>query len=105
MYKLIFYVPESHLNAVKRALFSKGAGRIGQYDCCAWQTKGQGQFRPLPGSNPSIGDQNALEQVEEYKVEMVVADHLIDAVIAELKAEHPYEEPGYAFYPINFKKE
>lgn len=95
MIKLSFYVPESHLEAVKEALFAAGAGRIGDYECCCWQTLGQGQFRPLPGSDPFLGEQGALERVEEYKVEMVCEDHLAPALVAALKSAHPYEEPAF----------
>ena len=76
MYKLVFFVPESHLEAVKSAIFATGAGRIGHYDSCCWQTLGQGQFRPLPGSNPHLGTLNQTCQVPEYRVELVCADEL-----------------------------
>ncbi|MGB1498121.1 MAG: NGG1p interacting factor NIF3, partial [Alloalcanivorax venustensis] len=52
VYKLCFYVPEEHAEAVKNAVFEAGAGRIGNYDCCSFQVAGQGQFRPLEGSDP-----------------------------------------------------
>ncbi len=71
MYKIYFYVPKSHLDKVKQAVFSKGAGKLGNYDNCAWQTLGTGQFRALDGSHPAIGEQNRLEHVQEYKVETV----------------------------------
>ena len=94
-YKLIFYVPNDALESVKSALFSVGAGRVGKYDCCCWQIKGRGQFRPLKGAHPTIGSVYALELVEEWKVEMVLEkDVLIDAVAA-LKSSHPYETPAY----------
>jgi hypothetical protein len=95
MYKLCFYVPESHLDAVKTAVFAAGAGRIGDYDQCCWQISGQGQFRPLPGSQPFIGETGALEIVEEYRVEMVCVDDRIKAAVAALKSAHPYEEPAF----------
>lgn len=95
MYKLCFFVPETHLDAVKQAIFQAGAGRIGDYDQCCWQIKGQGQFRPLPGSQPFIGESGALEVVEEYRVEMVCADDRIRAAVAALKRAHPYEEPAF----------
>ena len=95
MYKFCFYVPESHLQTVKQAVFAAGAGRIGDYDCCAWQTPGHGQFRPLDGSQPFIGAQGQVETVEEYKVEMVCADERIKPVLDALKQAHPYEEPAY----------
>lgn len=100
MHKLCFYVPESHLESVKLAVFAAGAGRIGDYDSCCWQTKGQGQFRPLAGANPYIGTTGEVERVEEYKVEMVVEDALIQSVLAALVKAHPYEEPAYDLWPL-----
>jgi hypothetical protein len=95
MLSLVFYVPESDLEIVKEALFAAGAGRIGNYDRCCWQTKGNGQFRPLPGSNPTIGSHGSVERVEEWKVEMVCDESLVSAVVAALHAAHPYETPAY----------
>jgi len=95
MFKLCFYVPESHVETVKVALFDAGAGRIGDYEHCAWQVLGQGQFRPLHGSQPFIGSQDVLETVAEYRVEMVCEDAVIKAVIDALRQAHPYEEPAF----------
>lgn len=95
MYKLCFYVPQSHLDVVKQAVFDAGAGRIGNYENCCWQVEGQGQFRPLAGSNPAIGQLNQLETVVEYRVEMICEKNLISDVINALKRAHPYEEPAY----------
>lgn len=95
MYKLGFYVPASHLAPVKTALFAAGAGRIGNYDSCCWQTLGQGQFRALEGSQPFLGQQGMVETVEEYRVELVCEDSLLAAVVAALRAAHPYEEPAF----------
>ena len=100
MYKLSVYIPESHLQQVKAALFAVGAGKIGDYDCCCWQSKGEGQFRPLQGSNPAIGQQLQLETVVEYKVEMVCEDHLTGDVLKNLRMAHPYEEPAFDFVKI-----
>lgn len=95
MYKLCFYVPESHLDTVKTAVFRAGAGRIGDYDHCCWQVLGQGQFRPLDGANPTIGEVGAVETVPEYRVELVCADAWIAEAVRALKEAHPYEEPAY----------
>lgn len=95
MYKITVYVPVSHLEPVKAALFVAGAGRVGNYEACAWQVEGQGQFRPLAGSKPFIGAEGELETVAEYKVELVCAAAEIHAAIAALKQAHPYEEPAY----------
>ena len=95
IYKITFYVPASHVELVKDALFAAGAGKIGDYDCCAWQVKGQGQFRALAGSNPFLGEQGILEVVEEFRVEMVCNKKAIKTAIAALKDTHPFEEPAY----------
>ena len=95
MYKLAFFVPASHVEVVKAAVFAAGGGRIGDYDHCAWQTLGQGQFRPLDGSQPVLGQAGQVEVVEEWKVELVVADELIAQAVAALKQSHPYETPAY----------
>jgi hypothetical protein len=95
MLSLIFYVPESDLEKVKAALFAAGAGKIGNYDHCCWQTLGTGQFRPLEGSNPAIGEQHRVETVAEWKVEMVCAEESVDEIIRALKATHPYETPAF----------
>ena len=95
MYKLCFYVPESHLELVKAALFAAGAGRIGDYDSCCWQVPGQGQFRPLAGSDPFLGRQGEVEQVAEYRVELVCEAHSIKAAVQALLDAHPYEEPAW----------
>jgi len=97
VYKLTVYVPESHLESVKDALFAAGAGCYAGYDRCCWQVLGQGQFRPLAGSSPFIGKPGAVERVPEYRVEMICADESVVAVTGALRAAHPYEEPAFDF--------
>jgi hypothetical protein len=100
MYKLSFYVPLDHLETVKNALFQAGAGRYQHYDRCCWQVAGQGQFRPLPGSDPFIGSTGVEEKIPEYKVEMLCPPDRIKAIISALLSVHPYQEPAYEIYPI-----
>ncbi len=100
MYKLCFFVPESHLEQVKNSLFSIGVGKIGNYDCCCWQVKGQGQFRALSGSQPFIGTEGEVETVEEYKVEMVCSNDLIEEAVSRLLESHPYETPAYEVFQM-----
>jgi hypothetical protein len=95
MLKLGYYVPETHLEQTKAAVFAAGAGRVGDYDSCCWQVRGEGQFRPLAGSRPHLGQQGELERVAEYRVELVCPDERAAEVIAALKHAHPYEEPAY----------
>ncbi|MCQ8128963.1 NGG1p interacting factor NIF3 [Methylomonas rivi] len=101
MYQLTFYVPASHLDQVKNALFAAGAGQFNDYDQCAWQTLGQGQFRPLADSQPFLGQIGKLERVAEYKVEMICTDERIKAAVAALLAAHPYQQPAYAIYKLH----
>ena len=100
MVKIGIFIPASHLESVKLAMFNAGAGRIGNYDCCAWQTLGQGQFRALPDSQPFIGNQGVIATVEEYRVEMVCANATLKAVIAAMKQAHPYETPAYDVWQL-----
>lgn len=100
MYKLIYFVPETHLENTKAAVFKAGAGKIGDYDCCAWQTIGQGQFRPLAGSQPFLGNKGGLEFVQEFRVELVCDDLAIRPAVLALKRSHPYEEPAYEVYRL-----
>lgn len=100
MHKLTVYVPETHVEAVKEALFAAGAGRYAAYDRCCWQVLGQGQFRPLPGSDPFLGRVGAEERVPEYRLEMVCPDEARAAVTSALRAAHPYEEPAFDFVRI-----
>ena len=85
MYKLCYFVPGTHLEVTKQALFEAGAGKIGDYDQCAWQCQGQGQFRPLAGSDPFLGKNGELETVSEFKVELVTGDDVIAEAVAALK--------------------
>ena len=94
MYMIIFNVPVSHLEIVKQAIFAAGAGNFGNYSHCVWQSLGEGQFMPLVGSNPHIGQLNRLEKVPEYRVDTVCADDCVKEVVAALKLAHPYESPS-----------
>jgi hypothetical protein len=95
MLKISFFVPIEYAEKVKRAVFLTGAGQLGEYDNCCWETVGTGQFRPLSGSDPFLGEEGVLEKVEELKVEMVCQLEFIDAAIQALKQTHPYEVPAY----------
>ena len=100
MLMLTVYIPATHVEPVKAALFEAGAGACAGYDCCCWQVLGEGQFRPLPGSRPFIGRTGALERVAEYRVEMICPDARRAVVEAALLRTHPYEQPAYAFLPV-----
>lgn len=100
MYNLVTFVPETHLESLKSALFSAGAGSVGNYDSCTWCIKGIGQFRPKEGAKPFLGSIDEVEKVEEWRIEMVVEDEKVEAVVKALLEAHPYETPAYHLYPI-----
>ncbi len=100
MLKLIYFVPESHLECTKAAIFAAGAGAFEGYDQCAWQVLGTGQFRPLAGTNPAIGRIDCLEQLPEWRVETIVPEHLAAQVAKALNASHLYEVPAFEFVQL-----
>ncbi len=92
---LSVFVPAANAETLKQGLFDAGAGHIGNYDHCAFQTNGVGSFRPLENSNPFSGQKGKTEIVEELKIEVVFQKHLKNKVLAALHENHPYEEVAY----------
>lgn len=95
MYLLVIYVPEESLENVKSAVFTAGAGKIGNYSNCSWQVKGQGQFKPETGSSPFLGEVNKLEKIDEYRLELVCPNRNIKEAVQAMLEAHPYETPAY----------
>ncbi|WP_028985093.1 Nif3-like dinuclear metal center hexameric protein [Sporichthya polymorpha] len=95
MDKIVTFVPHADADRVLDALAIAGAGAIGDYDRCAFTTEGTGTFRPLPGANPTIGAVGKVETVAETRLEMVLSRDRRGAVLAALRAAHPYEEPAF----------
>jgi hypothetical protein len=100
MKKVIVFCPLNETELIMKAMFDAGAGRIGNYDQCCFQTQGVGQFRPLEGSDAFVGSCNKLEYVDEIKLEMVCEDSVITNVIKAMKKAHPYEEVAYEVYSM-----
>jgi len=98
-YKLVWFVPASHLQATRDAVFVAGAGWIGDYSRCSWATLGEGSFFGGEGTQPALGEAGRDETVAEVRVETVVPDEKLAAVVAALRRAHPYEEPAYDVYP------
>ncbi len=98
-FKLVVFVPLSHLERVRSAVCAAGAGKIGRkYDNCTFYTTGTGTFRPLKGAKPFIGKKNKLARVREARLETIVSRGNVKKVISALLAAHPYEEPAYDLY-------
>ncbi len=99
--KIITFIPVGPaISAVRDALSAAGAGRIGDYSDCSFATAGTGQFKPLTGADPTIGEVGQVERVAETKLEMVLPRHRRAAVLAALRAAHPYEEPAFDLFEM-----
>ncbi|PID96989.1 MAG: hypothetical protein CSA84_02370 [Actinomycetales bacterium] len=92
---LVVYCPVEATQQVLAALFAAGAGVIGDYQECAFVSRGTGQFRPVRQARPSVGRVGEREQVDEDRVELTVRRRLVPAVVAALRQAHPYEEPAF----------
>jgi hypothetical protein len=101
LHALVVYVPESHAEALLRAIGEAGAGRIGNYSHCAFVAPGTGRFTPLAGAEPFVGTVGSSERVPELRAECVVEEGMLDAVVLALRAAHPYEEPAFMTWPVN----
>jgi hypothetical protein len=99
-HKLVWFVPESALDATRDAVFAAGAGRIGEYERCSWYAAGTGTFLPSEGAEPTIGEVGREERVPELRVETVVPTERTAEVVRALKDAHPYEEVAFDLYPL-----
>ncbi|MES2881905.1 MAG: Nif3-like dinuclear metal center hexameric protein [Bacteroidota bacterium] len=93
--KLITFVPEGAASQLRQALFEAGAGHIGNYSECSFNTNGVGTFKAETGANPHIGEVGKQHQEGETKIEMVFPFYLEQQVVQRLKQNHPYEEVAY----------
>jgi len=98
--KLEIYIPKSHLDVLREALRSVGAGVVGDYDSVLSYSTVRGNWRPLPGANPYDGEVGVLRECEEYKVEVRCSTEKMTQTIAAIKAIHPYEEPVIDVIPL-----
>jgi hypothetical protein len=98
--KLVVFVPREALDTVREAVFSAGAGRIGDYERCSWYTAGTGTFRGGDTSDPTVGERGREERVSELRLETVYPEEREAEVVAALRAAHPYEEPAFDLYPL-----
>ena len=100
LHALVVYVPASHTEQVLEAIGDAGAGRIGNYSHCSFTTPGTGRFTPHDGAEPYLGQVGTPEEVDEDRIECVVELPLLGAVVAALRATHPYEEPAFMSWRV-----
>jgi hypothetical protein len=97
-YKLIVHSPLSHSEIIRNELGKIGAGKIGNYSFCSFSYRGIGRYMGNENSNPTIGEKEKLEEVEEEVIEIVMEESILNEVIKKLKEIHPYEEPAYEVF-------
>lgn len=98
--KLIFYTPSVNKQEILEALYSIGAGEIGNYKECSFSSEGEGTFTPQLNANPYEGKLDEASKVKEERVEVLVRKELSHKAIATLKKTHPYEEVAYELYAL-----
>ena len=101
--KLVTYIPESHIEAVRDKLFESGAGVIGNYDNCGFTTSGTGSFRANEMAKPFAGEKGKIHFEKEIRFETILFSHLKEKVIKALLNAHPYEEVAYDLYALENK--
>lgn len=99
--KLVFYCPAGNVDQVRESVFAAGAGKIGAYDSCSFNSNGIGTFKAGEEANPHVGEIGEVHREEEVCVETIVPIYLKSKVINALLMSHPYEEVAYDFYPLS----
>jgi len=99
-YKLIVYIPQTHLEQVRIAVCNAVTGRMGKYDQCSFMVSGIGTFRPLEGAKPFTGEIGKIERVGEARLEVTVPAEDLERVVKAVKLLHPYEEPVIDIYKL-----
>lgn len=100
LYKLAVYVPEASFTAVSEGIFAAGAGKLGLYDNCGFSVSGIGTYRALPGASPYIGSVGEVASTAEVKVEAVVPETVVGAVLEAMRLHHPYETVAYDLFAL-----
>ncbi|MHB0913205.1 MAG: Nif3-like dinuclear metal center hexameric protein [Armatimonadota bacterium] len=99
-YKLVTFVPGEAVDAVRDALAEVGAGAMGNYTRCSFQSPGTGTFMPMPGAEPYVGAVGELAKEPEFRLEVLVPQERLAKAVSAMVAAHPYEEPAYDVYPL-----
>ena len=98
--KLVTFCPVEYAEKVREALFNAGAGNIGNYDECSFNSEGFGTFRASDSANPFVGDKNITHREKEVKIETIYPSIFENKILAALHKEHPYEEVAYDVFSL-----
>ncbi|MTH17167.1 Nif3-like dinuclear metal center hexameric protein [Flavobacterium sp. LC2016-01] len=98
--KLVTYTVPENAQKVRQALFDAGAGTIGNYENCSFNSNGIGTYKGNSESNPVIGERHELTETEEIKIEVTFEKHLQSRILKTLFANHIYEEVAYEIYNL-----
>ncbi len=98
--KLVTFCPIAHADTVRNALFEAGAGHIGNYDNCSFNTTVEGSFRASENANPFVGTINQLHTENEIRIETIFPSYLESKILKALFTTHPYEEVAYDIYAL-----
>jgi hypothetical protein len=93
--KLYTFCPKEAADKVRNALFEAGAGFIGDYSHCSYNTEGKGTFLATEGTNPYVGEIGKIHFEDEIKIEVIFPKHLQKKIVQSLIENHPYEEVAY----------
>ena len=99
--KLTTYAPLKNAEEVRLALFKAGAGKIGNYDNCSYNTEGFGTYKVNENSNPTIGEKGKLHTENEILISVIFEKHLEKSILTALFNTHPYEEVAYDIVPLD----
>jgi hypothetical protein len=98
--KIVVFVPTSHSDIVRKAMGDAGAGVMGNYTHCTFNSKGFGKYLPGEGAKPFIGEVGKFETVEEERIEIVCPRNIVKQVIEAMKKVHPYDEVAFDIIPL-----
>lgn len=99
-FKVVTFVPHDDADRVRHAMQEAGAGWIGNYSGCSYNSEGFGTFLPEEGASPTIGVRGTFERVSELRVEMRCLGCDVGKVVQSIRQSHPYEEPAIDVYPL-----
>ena len=99
--KLVTYTTPNNHEALRQALFIAGAGSIGNYSNCSFNSNGTGTYKGNEGSNPQIGNRGEFVEANEIRIEVTFEKHLETGILKALFANHIYEEVAYEIYSLH----